>query len=380
MILRVVIVEKIMERIMNKYLIKIGLFFAFCIVSVVIIACSDEFIASNLNDGEEIATTDQLEKVSGCEVVYGYRDSVPVLMLTLQGEDYLKKTNIDSTDSLRPYRNALHRTREFNLKWNSVDGADNYEVRVYRKPITKDNWYRAQAVEILSLNENDGKINAKMILNPIPEVKSGRCTGCGKCYESCPTGAISMSGGKAIINNDKCIECGECFRGCEYDAIIGTFPGTAYYVAIRSINSDGEYSEEVAEFPGPIKLRYTIISEIPDTDKDPQIQTIGGCIGNCNLEGCFIVFPQNSICKSIDGTIEKRDNDQLGDSLVSVCPVDAIFEIDSADVDTAITEPGAIFIDKDKCINCGRCVMQCWADGPYGSVTSEIVKAVSRIF
>lgn len=365
---------------MNKYLIKIGLFFAFCIVSVVIIACSDEFISSNLDDYEEIVTTDQLERVSGCEVVYGYRDSVMVLMLTLNGESSLAKTNVDSTDSLRPYRNTLKRTREFSLKWNSVSGADDYEVRVYSKPITKNNWYKAQAVEILSLNEADGKVDARVILDPIPEVKSGRCTGCAKCYESCPTNAISMSGGKAIINNDKCIECGECFRSCEYDAIKGTFPGTVYHVAIRSINSNNEYSEEISGFPDPIKLRYTIISEIPDSDKDPQIQTIGGCIGNCNLNGRFIVFPQNSVCKSIDGTLSKRDNDQLGDSLVSVCPVDAIFEIDSAKVDTAVTEYGAIFIDKDKCINCGRCVMQCWADGPYGSVTSEIVKAVSRIF
>lgn len=369
---------------MNKYLIKIGLFFAFCILSVIIIACSDEFVSSNLRIGDEIATTSELEKVSGFDVVYGYRDTVPLIILSLDGNTEIAKSNVDSTDLLRPYKNALKRTRQFNLKWNSVNGAVGYELRVYPKPINESNWQKAQALEILELNEVDGKINALVTLNPVPDVKSGRCTGCGKCSQVCPTGAITVSGGKASVDLEKCIECGECFRGCEFEAITGTFAGSTYYLGIRSLNENDEYSEEIATYDNPIKIRYAIVSEIPNAVKYEKSEilktTKGGCSGNCSFEGCFIAFPLNSVCKSIDKDLSRADNAQLGDSLVSVCPVDAIYEIDSSNVDTTETFYGAIYIDKDKCINCGRCVMQCWADGPYGAVTTEVVKAVSKFF
>lgn len=365
---------------MNKYLIKIGLFLAFCVLSVIIIACSDEFVVSNL-EGEKIATTSELEKVTGFEASYGFRDSVPFLMLAINGDTSYDVTKFDKANELVPFTNALARTRQFKLKWNEVIGAVDYDVRVYNRKINKVNWYKAQTVEILETNNVDGEINAIVTFNPIPEVMSGKCTGCGKCYENCPTNAISMEGAKAVINKDKCIECGECFRSCEFDAIKGTFPGSVYYVAIRSINENDEYSEEITTLSEAIKLRYVTITEVSDEEKDPAFSSMGGCLGNCSFTGCFIAFPTNDICKPIDNKIPKRvANREHIESPNSVCPVDAIFEIDSSTVDESITKYGAILIDKDKCINCGRCVMQCFANGNYGSVTSEIVKAVSRIF
>ena len=46
-----------------------------------------------------------------------------------------------------------------------------------------------------------------------------KCTGCGKCLESCPFEAISIKAEKAVIDYDKCGACGACEAGCKRGAI-----------------------------------------------------------------------------------------------------------------------------------------------------------------
>lgn len=50
-------------------------------------------------------------------------------------------------------------------------------------------------------------------------VTSSRCTGCRHCLNACSAGAISMSGGKAVINAQKCTGCGKCVSYCPKSAI-----------------------------------------------------------------------------------------------------------------------------------------------------------------
>ena len=45
------------------------------------------------------------------------------------------------------------------------------------------------------------------------------CTGCAECKKACPSGAISLRGEKAIINQDICIQCMCCHEVCRYYAI-----------------------------------------------------------------------------------------------------------------------------------------------------------------
>ena len=45
-----------------------------------------------------------------------------------------------------------------------------------------------------------------------------KCTGCTTCLRHCPTEAIRIRNGRAVINSDRCIDCGECIRVCPHKA------------------------------------------------------------------------------------------------------------------------------------------------------------------
>ena len=56
------------------------------------------------------------------------------------------------------------------------------------------------------------------------------CVGCTNCIKGCPTEAIRVRDGKAVIDDARCIDCGECIRICPHHAkraVTDPFPDLA---------------------------------------------------------------------------------------------------------------------------------------------------------
>jgi len=51
------------------------------------------------------------------------------------------------------------------------------------------------------------------------EINTERCNGCGECVEVCPTGAIYLVEGKAIVEQKLCCDCESCIAACPTGAI-----------------------------------------------------------------------------------------------------------------------------------------------------------------
>lgn len=76
-----------------------------------------------------------------------------------------------------------------------------------------------------------------------------KCKGCTNCIKRCPTEAIRVRDGHAIIKEEKCIDCGECIRLCPYKAKKATydkledFDNYKYKIALPAPAFYGQFSE-----------------------------------------------------------------------------------------------------------------------------------------
>lgn len=55
-------------------------------------------------------------------------------------------------------------------------------------------------------------------------IKAEHCTGCGACLEVCPTAAIYLVDGKAVVDGALCQSCEACLVVCPMEAIIPADP------------------------------------------------------------------------------------------------------------------------------------------------------------
>ena len=79
------------------------------------------------------------------------------------------------------------------------------------------------------------------------EVETDKCCGSMNCMRTCPTEAIRIREGKALILEDRCIDCGDCIRVCPNRAIrpiTGSFEDLKrfrYTIAIPSPSLYAQY-------------------------------------------------------------------------------------------------------------------------------------------
>ena len=74
-----------------------------------------------------------------------------------------------------------------------------------------------------------------------------KCKGCTHCLKRCPTEAIRIRDGHAVINSTLCVDCGECIRICPYKAKKATFDNledidsTKYRIALPAPSLYGQF-------------------------------------------------------------------------------------------------------------------------------------------
>lgn len=79
-----------------------------------------------------------------------------------------------------------------------------------------------------------------------------KCKGCTTCLRYCPTQAIRIRNGKAMIIQEKCIDCGECIRVCPHHAKnaitdnIDSIKDYKYTVAIPAPTVIGQFKPTVS--------------------------------------------------------------------------------------------------------------------------------------
>ena len=97
------------------------------------------------------------------------------------------------------------------------------------------------------------------------------CQGCTTCMRSCPTGAIRIRGGKAVVNGNKCVDCGECMKVCPHKAIyikqddFALIENYGYRVCLVPTTFIGQFEEKYktkAIYSCLKKLGFTHIYEV----------------------------------------------------------------------------------------------------------------------
>ncbi len=83
---------------------------------------------------------------------------------------------------------------------------------------------------------------------------SSFCQGCTNCIKRCPTEAIRVKNGKAVILSERCIDCGECIHVCPYHA---------KRAQTDSLKMLGNYTYNVA-LPAPVL--YGQFNNLDDAD------------------------------------------------------------------------------------------------------------------
>lgn len=225
----------------------------------------------------------------------------------------------------------------FTMRWEPVENADYYEIRASEVPITTENWDEAIPMEIVY-----APADSALAFNVV-QVQTEPCIACGLCEQVCPIDAITVQGGVAVIDYDRCTSCGLCMDECPVDAITGTRNGVNYYFGIRAYFEGDQPAEQVAVTNDSYRI---ILFNSFGSLWGPFTKGCGLCEPESDTLGCF------SGCHIVE---DYNDAERLiftGEG----CQYDAIWQ-DTAGVGPV---PYMVYIDYDKCVNCGVCFVECW--------------------
>jgi len=103
------------------------------------------------------------------------------------------------------------------------------------------------------------------------KVDAAKCIGCTHCMKSCPSEAIRVVNGLAVIDYDRCVDCGQCHRVCPSDAFfivqddLAMIKSFKYRVILFPSIMIGQFQEKYSEtqiYEGLKRVGFTHIYEV----------------------------------------------------------------------------------------------------------------------
>jgi iron only hydrogenase large subunit-like protein len=146
-------------------------------------------------------------------------------------------------------------------------------------------------------------------------IDDASCIGCVDCVKVCPTRAIRVRSGRAVVNSDLCIDCGSCIRACRVRAArpVTSSPEDLarfrYTVALPSLTFYGQFGRDA----DPLLLNQALTRIGFDTayDMSWMCEMLAGAT-DAYLSECAGPWPKLSVtCPAIVRLIQIRYPDML---------------------------------------------------------------------
>lgn len=132
------------------------------------------------------------------------------------------------------------------------------------------------------------------------EIQSDFCIGCSHCIKVCPTEALRVSDGKALLYAEWCIDCGRCFRVC---------PGRAIRVVDDDLENILAYKYRVLLVPAVFYAQF---------EKKIPVEVINRILGDMGFsEICTVEQSVDTLVDEINGYVGRASVKPV---ISSFCP------------------------------------------------------------
>jgi len=133
------------------------------------------------------------------------------------------------------------------------------------------------------------------------KVDAVKCIGCTHCMKSCPTEAIRVIDGLAVIDHERCVYCGQCHRAC---------PTRAFYVEQDDLEMIRSFKYRVILFPS------IMIGQFPEKYSEDQIYAGLKKVGFTHVYE--VEQPMQVLIDSVNEVLEDQDTHKPAISIY--CP------------------------------------------------------------